>query len=73
MTPPIQVGTRVYLAIAVAGEPGCVVAFDRTGKAIVHWPDLGLDHNTHHSLDSLVVDEAFTVKQYALDFEEMAA
>ena len=73
MAQAIQVGTRVYLQYAIAGEPGCVVAIDRHGKAEVFWPDLDLGHTTKHSLDALVVDEAFTVRQYALDFEEMAA
>ena len=40
----INLGDRVYLKIAVAGDPGCVIGFDRSGKAIVEWYDLDLGH-----------------------------
>jgi len=73
MSGAIQIGSRVYLRIAVAGDPGCVVGFDRKGKAIVEWYDLDLGRNTTHSLESLVLDEAFTVRQLGFDFEEQAA
>ena len=33
----IQLGSRVYLKNAIAGEPGCVVGFDRRGYALVEW------------------------------------
>lgn len=61
------------MKLAVAGMPGCVVGFDRAGKALVYWDDLDLGRNTTHSIDSLIVDEAFTVQQLGLDFSEQAA
>ena len=72
MSASIKIGTRVYLRYAVAGDPGCIVGFDRRGRAIVEWYDLDLGHSTTHDLDALVVDTAFTVRQLDL-FEEMAA
>jgi hypothetical protein len=65
----------VYLRGCIAGEPGCVVGFDRRGRALVDWsmdmPELG--RNTTHDPGSLVVDQAFTVRQLDLDFSEIAA
>jgi hypothetical protein len=74
VTQAIQIGTRVYLANCVAGEPGCVVAFDRWGKAEVHWPDMPeLGRNTHHRIETLVVDEAFKVQPLDFGWGERAA
>lgn len=70
---PIRLGSRVYLKHAVCGFPGCVVGFDRAGKALVYWDDLDLGRNTSHSLDSLVLDEAFSVRQLDLSFGDLAA
>lgn len=65
----------MYLKLCVAGEPGCVVGFDRRGRALVDWsldmPEIG--RCTAHALDTLVVDEAFTVSQLDLDFNDIAA
>jgi hypothetical protein len=58
---------------AICGFPGCVVGWDRRGNAIVYWDDLDLGRNTVHSVDSLVLDEAFVVRQLGLDFNEEAA
>ncbi len=73
MLSQIRIGSRVYLKYAICGFPGCVVGFERSGKAIVYWDDLDLGRNTSHPLDSLVVDEAFTIRQLGLDFESEAA
>lgn len=71
MTASIQVGSRVYLKIAVAGEPGVVSSFDRRGRALVDWIDMPeLGRLTHHELDTLIVDASFTVRQ--LDLYEFA-
>jgi hypothetical protein len=65
----------VYLRGAICGQPGCVTSFDRGGKALVDWsadmPEIG--RLTAHVPDTLVLDEAFTVKQLGLDFDEIAA
>ena len=73
MTTPIQLGSRVYLRNAIAGEPGCVVGFTRGGKARVEWPDLDMGRATEHALDSLVIDTAFRVRQLGFEFGEEAA
>jgi hypothetical protein len=70
---PIRVGSRVYLKNAICGFPGCVVGFDRKGYALIYWDDLDLGRNTAHKTDSLVLDEAFCVKQLDIDFGEQAA
>jgi hypothetical protein len=70
MDASINIGARVYLKIAIAGDPGIVVGFDRKGKAAVDWYDIGI--RTHHDPESLIVDEAFVVRQLSL-FEEVAA
>lgn len=48
--------------------------FDKNGRALVDWsadmPEIG--RLTAHDLDTLVVDESFTVRQLDL-FEEIAA
>ena len=67
----IQLGARVYLANCIAGDPGCVVGFTTRGKARVEWFDLGI--TTEHALDTLVVDEGFTLSQLGLDFDSIAA
>jgi hypothetical protein len=48
---------------------------DRKGCAKVEWVDLPeLGRWTSHSVDTLVVDEAFTVRQLDLfEFDEIAA
>ena len=70
----IQLGSRTYLRDCVAGEPGIVVGFNRKGWAEIYWPDLHVEMGRHtfHSLDTLIVDEAFSVRQLDL-FEEIAA
>ena len=74
MEQAIIIGSRVYLRNAICGFPGCVVGFDRKGYALVYWDDLDLGRNTAHSVDSLVPDEAFTVRQLDLfDLEDIAA
>ena len=68
----IKVGDRVYIANAVAGEPGVVVKL-RGDRAHVHWPDLPeIDELTSHKLDSLILDEGFMARS-ALDYEGAAA
>jgi hypothetical protein len=69
----INLGSRVYLRNAICGFPGCVVGFDRKGYALVFWDDLDLGRNTSHQLGSLVIDEAFTVRQLGFDYESLAA
>ena len=69
----IRLGSRVYLRLCIAGDPGCVVGFTRSGKAKVEWFDLDLGHTTEHDPSTLIVDEAFHVEQLGLDFEEIAA
>jgi hypothetical protein len=70
----INLGSRVYIRIAVAGVPGVVSGF-KGGKVLVDWsadmPEIG--RWTAHDPESLIVDEAFTVKQLGLAFEEVAA
>jgi hypothetical protein len=68
----IRVGSRVYMRNCVAGDPGCVVGFERS-RAVVHWPDMPEQRDTRHSPDSLVIDTAFVVSQKEFDFGEMAA
>jgi hypothetical protein len=71
----IQNGARVYLRNCICGEPGMVSGFDRAGRALVFWPDMPEFHRwTAHSLDSLIVDETFTVRQLDLfQFAQVAA
>jgi hypothetical protein len=71
-----QIGDRVYLRICVAGDPGCIVGWNKRGRAIVEWYDLPeLGRNTVHDKDMLILDESFTVSQreFSFDFGEMAA
>jgi len=68
-----QPGSRVYLANAVAGEPGIVYGFDQRGRVIVDWPDLNLGRMTHHDPESLIVDQQFKCKQFCLEFDKLAA
>ena len=72
MDASIKVGDRVYLANAIAGEPGVVVRVSgRTGY--VTWPDMPeITEPTKHKLDTLVVDEGFVARSN-LDFETAAA
>jgi hypothetical protein len=70
----IQIGSRVYIKIAIAGDPGVVMKFDHYGRALVDWPDMQeIGRWTAHDTESLVVDEAFTVTQLDLSFDEVAA
>ena len=73
MSASIQVGSRVYLANCVAGDPGCVVGFTKRGKAMVEWYDLPIGRPTEHDPASLLIDESFVVRQLGLAFEEQAA
>ncbi len=74
MLSTIRQGSRVYLRNCIAGEPGMVARFDSMGKAVIFWPDMPeLHRETAHSLDTLVVDEAFCVRQLDLSFSEQAA
>lgn len=66
----------MYLKLAVCGEPGYVASFDKQGRALVDWsadmPEIG--RWTAHDVDSLVLDEAFTVLQLDLfDLDGIAA
>ncbi len=68
----IRLGSRVYLRNAIAGDPGCVTGFTRSGKALVEWYDLDIGRPTEHALSSLVIDEGFRVEQLGLEFERAA-
>ena len=70
----IGIGSRVYLKNAICGEPGCVTGVTRGGKALVEWIDMPeIGRETEHRLDSLVLDEGFTVRQLDISFESQAA
>lgn len=74
MVASIQLGSRVYLRNAICGFPGCVVGWNRKGYALVYWDDLPeLGRNTSHAPETLIVDEAFTIRQLGFDYESMAA
>jgi hypothetical protein len=74
MSGSIQVGSRVYLRVAVCGEPGCVVQIDERGRAKVLWPDMPeLGRHTSHSIESLVLTESLKAQQFVLAFDEVAA
>jgi hypothetical protein len=75
MVASIHVGARVYIKFAVCGDPGCVMSFDKKGRALVDWSSDMPEINrlTAHDPESLIVDEAFTVRQLDLSFDEMAA
>ena len=75
MEQAIRLGSRVYLKLAIAGDPGIVSGFDRSGRAMIYWPDMPeLHRETAHSIDSLIVDETFTARQLDLfEFAEIAA
>lgn len=51
------------------------MGFNRAGKALVDWsadmPEI--NRLTAHDLDSLIVNEAFTVRQLGFDYESLAA
>jgi hypothetical protein len=69
----IQPGSRVYIATCVAGEPGVVHEIDRKGYASVDWidcPEIG--RLLKHHVDTLILDESFSVRQLDL-FDEIAA
>ena len=70
---PIRVGSRVYMRICIAGEPGCVIGFSKHGKARVEWYDLDIGRPTEHDLESLILDESFRVCQLDILFDEQAA
>lgn len=55
----LQLGSKVYVREAVAGEPGVIVRLE-DGAAIVEWADLPHGaHLTAHLVDELVPDESF--------------
>ena len=69
----IQIGSRVYLRNAIAGEPGCVRRIEGN-YAHIEWIDIPeIGRLMKHRLDSLMVDELFHVEQLRLDFGELAA
>jgi hypothetical protein len=74
MEQAVKLGSRVFLRNCIAGEPGCVVGWNRNGRAEIFWPDLytEMGRHTFHAVDTLIVDEAFKVEQLGL-FEEIAA
>jgi len=67
----IEIGARVFLRNAVAGEPGVIVKL-YGDRALVEWPDLNLGRPTKHSIDSLVLAEAYNEAQ-RIDYEGAAA
>jgi len=69
----LQLGARVYLRNCVAGEPGCVMSFDRRGKAEIHWPDMPEQRNTFHAPDTLILDESFQPRHLGFEFQEAMA
>lgn len=72
MAQALKIGDRVYLKIAVAGDPGVIYGFDKSGKAEVEWYDLSM--RTRHDIENLILDEGFTVSQLDLfEFDEIAA
>ena len=59
MVAELQLGSKVYVKEAVAGEPGVIVRLE-DGAAIVEWADLPNGaHLTAHLVDELVPDESF--------------
>jgi hypothetical protein len=69
----IQLGSHVFLRNCVAGEPGIVHAIDRKGYASVEWTDMPeIARWMKHHVDTLIVDESFSVRQLDL-FDEIAA
>jgi hypothetical protein len=74
MEQAIHLGSRVYLKLAIAGEPGIVCGFGSNGKVHVEWLDMLEVGVTAHSPDSLIVDETFSVRQLDLfEFAQVAA
>jgi hypothetical protein len=72
MDASIEVGDRVYLANAIAGEPGVVVMIKGL-TGYVTWPDMPeIAEPTKHKLDTLVVDAGFVARSN-LDYETAAA
>jgi hypothetical protein len=70
----IRVGSRVYLKLCIAGDPGVVHEIDRKGYAKVEWVDLPeLGRWMRHHVDTLVVDESFVCSQLGLEFDSQAA
>ena len=48
--------------------------FDHYGRALVDWPDMQeIGRWTAHDPEDLVIDEAFTVTQLDLSFDDVAA
>jgi hypothetical protein len=68
----LGIGSRVYLANCIAGEPGYVAEFDRRGWAGIDWLDMLEAGRTFHRVETLVLDTSFSVRQLDL-FEEIAA
>ena len=59
MVAELQIGSKVYIRKAIAGEPGVIVRME-DGAAIVEWADLPEGaHLTVHLVDELVPDESF--------------
>lgn len=55
----LQLGSKVYVKEAVAGDPGVIVRME-DGAAIVEWADLAHGaHLTAHPVAELVPDESF--------------
>lgn len=52
-----------------------MMGFDRQGRALVDWsadmPEI--NRLTSHSTEDLVIDEAFTITQLDLSFDDVAA
>ena len=68
----IRIGSRVYIATCIAGEPGYVAEFDRRGWVGIDWLDMLEAGRTFHRVETLVLDTSFSVRQLDL-FEEVAA
>jgi len=60
----LQLGSKVYIANAVAGEPG-VIRDLREGRATVEWAEPA--HFSRHAVEELVPDESFLSGWLGLD------
>ena len=72
VTSAIELGSRVYLRNAVAGEPGVVVRIEG-GKYFVEWPDLDMGRPTKHLLEALELDASYHANMALPELEEVAA
>lgn len=68
----VQIGSKVYLAKSVVGEPGFVRAIFGDGRAIVCWP-YDEDRISEHAITDLVPDGAFTIVSEQIGRELAAA